>query len=915
MTKAKQKFSVIFMAIFAALFVFSIFTTSNSFAAANIFRIKNVEITERSDTVEGDIGAFDETSIGSYFTFHKVGDKVVYKITLENTDTNTHVIATISDNNNSNENLEYSYDAYENTTVAAGESFDFILTATYKNGVTDIDLRNQIQSLKLSISFADTQDSDEFDLAVPNTGENTVNMAGGMAVSNIVFLAVSAAGLVVCSILIIMKHKNAAKYLGAVVAAVSVTALVFSVKAATLNTNEISIDTELGFYDKVVITNGNDQIITDYGTKFEDIEGITAPVVDNQNLSGWKDESDNPIDTTQPVMSDLTITPVYERIAFNVTMDANGKNYSDGSKKYVLKYNSSDTTHEGNTRSKKIVSHSANVNDKGEQNSTYNNNLATSDVVTMPGASKLKVTLRYRTESSYDYVYTIKGEYSGVIGGRSPSTYVGKVSGGSGDYSTREYEIDGDTVTFGFYTDSSGLAYYGYYAVVEGYDSDGNLICDPEYDRELLSGAYMEPAIENFYGWSEDPDAENADYTSEDEIKKFLEGTNGVNKTLYAVLRKRYSVTYDGNGATAGTMESVHHENLRADEPFFGYAANYLRDGYGFVGWSSDKNATPDNGAKIFGPSQAITPAEIRDGNLDENLNIVLYAVWVKNDDTYNLQNFDNAAFEAAHPNQTVTALEDTRDGQIYAVAKLADNKWWIIENLRFDPAGKTLTSENTNNPTAAFANTAKNRATSTFLNCWTDTSGYEGCYNQYSIDVSNITATTPNVSASGGYQWYSYGVYYNWYSATAGNGTIGLAPATSANGDICPAGWRLPKADWRSNANSMTVDDSEFSILSVANGGDPMFAYDKDQALVLMNYPNNFIRSGRSQPGGRTGDPVVIGAMRNDIGQYWSATKDANSSSGWINYLTAFFYNGSRSVSQGSTSMDVGYTLRCLKK
>lgn len=913
MVKVKPRLSLLLIITFAILFVLSAFLSYNSFAAANIFRIKNVEVVVRNGNVEGDIGFFDDTNIGSYFTFHKVDDSVTYKITLENTDTSGHTIASISDNNDS-DYMEYSYDAHENVVVNAGETFDLTVVATYRNGVTDINERNQLQNLKFSISFTGGEESETFGLSliVPNTGENTAGSVVGAVIShNAVFLVVAFVGVVVCVVLTIKKHKKTAMYLGSVIAVVFVTSLVFSVKAVSLNTNTISLDTELGFYDKVVIKNGNDQIIADYGTKFEDIEGIVAPTVDNHRLSGWKEENGNAIIVADPVTRDLTITPVYERIAFNVTMDANGKTYSNGSSSYVLSYNSSDTTHQGHTKSTKKTSRTANLNEKGEQNGVYSHNLASKDVVTMPGASKLKVTLRYYVERYYDYVYVIEGEYGGAISNNSPTTYVAKVTGGSGDYSTAEYEVDGDSVTFGMYTDNSGLSYYGYYAIVEGYDSEGNLICEPEYDRELISGTYMEPTDERFYGWSEDPDAESADYTSEDEIKKFLKGANGESKTLYAVVRKRYSVTYDGNGATAGTMESVHHENLRVDEPFYAYAPNYLRDGYGFVGWSSDKNATPDNGAAIFGPSQGITPAEIRDNNLDENLNIVLYAVWVKSDENYNLQNFDSSAFEAAHPNQTVIALEDTRDGETYAVAKLADNRWWIIENLRFDPAGKTLTNENTNNPTTAFANTAKNRTASTFLNCWTDANGYAGCYNQYSVDMSNITATTPDVDQMGGYQWYGYGTYYNWYSATAGNGTYNLASGVSTNGDICPAGWRLPKNNWNS-VSRMVVEDSDFSMLNDANGGDPMLGYNSDYDLLLTKYPNNFIRSGRSQPGNQTGKPVVLGAMRDKIGQYWGSTKYSNEYAG---YFSVYFYNTPFSAGQGQDSLDTGHTIRCLKK
>ena len=39
-----------------------------------------------------------------------------------------------------------------------------------------------------------------------------------------------------------------------------------------------------------------------------------------------------------------------------------------------------------------------------------------------------------------------------------------------------------------------------------------------------------------------------------------------------------------------------------------------------------------------------------------------------------------------------------------------------------------------------------------------------------------------------------SYGVYYNWYTATAGSGTYAIASG-SVTQSICPKGWKLPTA------------------------------------------------------------------------------------------------------------------------
>ena len=115
------------------------------------------------------------------------------------------------------------------------------------------------------------------------------------------------------------------------------------------------------------------------------------------------------------------------------------------------------------------------------------------DVVTIPGASKLHVKLYYSTESvSYDWAcvwagshpdYTAYGNYSSSKLG----TISGKIGGGSKTSMPAtpiEGDIDGDSVTFGFRSDSS-YDYYGYYAVVTGKDANENAIKDKkEKDTE-----------------------------------------------------------------------------------------------------------------------------------------------------------------------------------------------------------------------------------------------------------------------------------------------------------------------------------------------------------------------------------------------------------------------------------------------
>ena len=118
-------------------------------------------------------------------------------------------------------------------------------------------------------------------------------------------------------------------------------------------------------------------------------------------------------------------------------------------------------------------SHTPNISDDGGQSGNYANNLNLNDVITIPGATKLHVELTYGGESaSYDWVCMWEGAYPDYTANGNYNTAVsinGTKKFGGGIGKTVECDVEGDTVTFGFRSDSSGCGNgYGYYAVVTG---------------------------------------------------------------------------------------------------------------------------------------------------------------------------------------------------------------------------------------------------------------------------------------------------------------------------------------------------------------------------------------------------------------------------------------------------------------
>ena len=353
---------------------------------------------------------------------------------------------------------------------------------------------------------------------------------------------------------------------------------------------------------------------------------------------------------------------------------------------------------------------------------------------------------------------------------------------------------------------------------------------------------------------------------------------DGGTLTLYATWRPVYNLYYDGNGADAGSMSTATQTDIKTKVTLV--PSNFSRAGYGFAGWSFD----PDAGTKlknhqsveVYGPNQVVTLDNAFFSHANAQNNITLYAVWVPADSalaTRTMQNFTASSCSAMSTGH-ITALVDERDNNTYAVAKLADGHCWMIENLRLVPSSTTFTSANTNSPTAAFISEAPSSSTSTTL-CNKNTTE---CIDQIQFNTNNINRSlTPSYNTNGNNKsWYSYGMMYNWYTATAGNGTLNMSTG-DVTGDICPSGWRLPTG----------ALNGEF--------------YTLNRSGTILNFPYNFIYSGdynNKTTGGRS-----------TFGRWWTSTTNGQNSAYRMGAA------GSGNTPTGSWNKWDGFAVRCIVK
>ncbi|MBR2836875.1 hypothetical protein IKE79_00785, partial [Candidatus Saccharibacteria bacterium] len=277
----------------------------------------------------------------------------------------------------------------------------------------------------------------------------------------------------------------------------------------------------------------------------------------------------------------------------------------------------------------------------------------------------------------------------------------------------------------------------------------------------------------------------------------------------------------------------------------------------------------------------------------------ILYANWIPAEKNCTMQNFiDTPECINKIETSTVIALRDTRDDNIYAVAKLADGKYWMIENLRLDSTPE-LNSNNTNVPsnwggmtntidqsTGDIVSGPSNHLTTSgdTAEYWCNKANNASCYNQARLNSNNATTPATSMTNPTAQNVYGYGNYYNWYSATAGYGTQSDGTNnTSEEYSICPANWKLPRGGASINASNSDFWQLGLKIMGKAPYNNSSYQSIADDIAVLNSsstnsiykdkyatqayrmYPNNFLLSGYQNSN--------ITSNRGSLSYYWSST------------------------------------------
>ena len=276
----------------------------------------------------------------------------------------------------------------------------------------------------------------------------------------------------------------------------------------------------------------------------------------------------------------------------------------------------------------------------------------------------------------------------------------------------------------------------------------------------------------------------------------------------------------------------------------------------------------------------------------------------------YKMQDVDNTICSTVNVLEadSMAELIDTRDNQVYKVAKLKDGKCWMVENLNI--AGGTALSSTDTDFDASYtlpttngwtvsdgklilpASAIKNEND----NNLTDSAQFSTDNYAYVFNSGNKT----NCGASGqNTPCYSY---YSWDTATLGSGRSISADNTDAAYSICPKNWKLPTIRTTSVSNWQTKSD--FYALAHQYGlNSTTQAYEYDDDFYIQAGPNtvpNYLFAGKYSVYGLSGG--------GNNGLYWSATSSPElSSAHFLNFYSSFI------EATSNIPRKCGVSVRCL--
>ncbi|MGO2141766.1 MAG: prepilin-type N-terminal cleavage/methylation domain-containing protein [Leucobacter sp.] len=242
--------------------------------------------------------------------------------------------------------------------------------------------------------------------------------------------------------------------------------------------------------------------------------------------------------------------------------------------------------------------------------------------------------------------------------------------------------------------------------------------------------------------------------------------------------------------------------------------------------------------------------------------------------------------YTGANPSAIITLADNRGTPQTYEVAKLADNKCWMLNNLKLGSTSGTITL------TPADSDVASNFTLPQLL---------PPVFNEDYEDVSDPSAFGP-IPGDTGSGAENYGYLYNFAAATAGGAFDGFRDGLyAAEHSVCAKGWRLPTGGTAAGASDFSRLDQAFGGSGLFQSGSPSIA--KWQSAgpfkgVLTGYVRQW-------------DQGLV--YQGYFGYLWSASASSNSTGAATTAFGTGYVRPGDNSSLGSSGRAMGLSVRCL--
>lgn len=390
-------------------------------------------------------------------------------------------------------------------------------------------------------------------------------------------------------------------------------------------------------------------------------------------------------------------------------------------------------------------------------------------------------------------------------------------------------------------TDGANVMLYAQWRLLEysiSYDGNGATAGSMavksgcQYNKEyVLDANDYERTGYTFAGWNTEADGSGAAYSDEAAIKNLVE-TDGATITLYAQWSPiTYGISYDGNGATDGTMSE--QGDCEYEKEYELASNNYTRTGYTFAGW----NTKADGSGTSYADEALVKNLATKDG-----ATATLYAQW--SPILYTILFDGNGATGGEMEEQSGCAYDASVTLKANAYVKAGNGfKSW---NTKPDGSGMTYMDE------ASVKNLAMvHGETVTLYAQWG--------VGKYSISYDGNGATEGTMTVKKGCE---YGVEYlldannykrtgytfaGWNTKADGSGTSYADFAQVKNLTNINGGVVVLYAQWKINTYSIRYDGNKSTKGSMSS--QPSLVYGKSYQLLA----NKFKRTGYKFTGWNT--------------------------------------------------------------